>query len=83
LACKSYCDEPNASIRTKGDIASVLLLEQSLQQNSTLLKSKKDKSDHKYKLGISKVQIATLYYRGLYGDHDEVVFDIYDTIHLF
>jgi len=79
LVYKFYYDELNASIHTKGDTTSGLLLEQQQQENSTLLKSKKDKFDHKYKLGISTVQIVILYYLDLYGGHDVVVFDIYDT----
>jgi|TARA_B110000467_G_scaffold72914_1_gene66145 hypothetical protein len=83
LVYKFYYDELSASIHTKGDTVSGLLLELQLQKNSTLLKSKEDKFDHKYKLGISTAQIVILYYLDLYGGHDAVVFDIYDTNHLF
>jgi hypothetical protein len=52
-------------------------------QNSKKLMNKINKPDRMCKLDISKVQTEVLYYRDLDDVHDEELFGIAYTIHLF
>ena len=53
------------------------------RQNSKKLMNKINKPDRMYKLDISKVRTEVLCYRDLDDVHDEELFGIFYTSHLF